>query len=61
MLKVLNIKSQMDKIKKMYIDSKYKTNDSISNSDFKTELQEALDLPDNTVCYIDGISIPHSW
>ena len=24
-------------------------------------MQEALDLPDNTVCYIDDISIPHSW
>ena len=28
---------------------------------FQFELQEALDLPDNTVCYIDDISIPHSW
>ena len=27
----------------------------------KFVLQEALDLPDNTVCYIDDISIPHSW
>ena len=28
---------------------------------FKFELKEALDLPDNTVCYIDDISIPHTW
>ena len=28
---------------------------------FKGELKEALDLPDNTVCYIDDISIPHTW
>ena len=33
----------------------------IGNSDFKFELQEALDLHDNTVCCIDDISIPHSW
>ena len=39
----------MDKIKKVYTDSRYKTNDSVSNSDFKFELKEALDLPDNTV------------
>ena len=32
-----------------------------SNSDSKFELKEALDLPDNMVCYIDDISIPHSW
>jgi hypothetical protein len=51
----------MDKIKKVYIDSRYKSNDSVSNSDFKFELKEALDLPDNTVCYIDDISIPHTW
>ena len=51
----------MDKIKKVYIDSRYKTNDSVSNSDFKFELKEALDLPDNTVCYIDDICIPHTW
>ena len=31
----------MYKIKKVYIDSRYKTNDSISNNDLKFELQEA--------------------
>ena len=51
----------MDKIKKVYIDSRDKTNDSVSSSDFKFELKEALDLPDNTVCYIDDICIPHTW
>ena len=27
----------------------------------KFELTEALDLADNTVCYVDDISIPHTW
>ena len=36
----------MDRIKKVYIDSRYKTSDSISNSDFKFEIKEALDLPE---------------
>ena len=45
----------------MYIDSRYKTNGSVNNSDFKLERKEALDLPDNRVCYIDDISIPHTW
>ena len=45
----------------MYVDSRYKTSNSISNSDFKFELKETFDLPDNTVCYIDDISIPHLW
>jgi hypothetical protein len=51
----------MDKVKKIYVDSRFRTNGSVSNSDFKFELNEAIDLPDNTVCYVDDISIPHSW
>ena len=27
----------------------------------KLELKEPLDLPDNTACYVDDISIPHTW
>ena len=40
----------MDNNKKVYVDSRYKTSDSVSNSDFKLEINEALDLPDNTYC-----------
>ena len=29
----------MDKIKKVYIDSRYKTNDSVSNSEFKFDIR----------------------
>ena len=51
----------MDKVKKVYVDSRFRSKDSVSNSDFKFELNESLDLPDNTVCYVDDISIPHTW
>ena len=51
----------MYKIEKVCIDSRHKTNDSVSNSDFKFELKESLDLPDDTVCYIDDISTPRTW
>ena len=34
----------MDKVKKVYVDSRFRTNESASNSDFKFELKEALDL-----------------
>ena len=51
----------MDEIKKVYVDSRFRTTDSLSDSDFKFELKEALDLPDNTVCYVDDISTPHTW
>jgi len=48
-------------VKKIYIDTHYKTTDSISNSQFKWELPETLTLPHNTIFYVDDINIPHSW
>jgi len=51
----------MDRNTKVYVDSRYKTSDSVRNSDFKFEINEAFDLPDNTYCYIDDICIPHTW
>ena len=51
----------MDKTKKAYVDSKFRTRGSVSDSDFNFELKGPLDLPDNTVCYVDDISIPHTW
>jgi len=48
-------------IKKIYIDSKFKTSDSTNNAKFKIELPSSLTLPNNTVFYIDDVCIPHSW
>ena len=48
-------------IKKLYIDTKYKSRDSVSNSNFKINLPQSLTFPDNSVFYIDDVSIPHSW
>ena len=48
-------------IKKACVDSRFRTRDSNSDSGFKFELKEPLDLPDNIVCYVDDISIPHTW
>ena len=50
----------MDKVKKVYVDSRCKSNGSVSNSGFKFELKEALE-PGNTVWYVDDSSIPHTW
>ena len=48
-------------IKKIYIDSQYRTLNSISSSDFEIDLKESFSFPDNTVYYIDDVTIPHSW
>lgn len=49
------------KYKKVYIDTKFKTADSQSTSDFKVELPETMHFQPNTVFYIDDVCIPHSW
>ena len=47
--------------KKIYIDSKFRSSDSTSSSDFKYELPETMTFGENTVFYVDDICIPHSW
>jgi hypothetical protein len=47
--------------RKIYIDTRYKTDDSKSNSDFYFELEQPLVCPQGTVFYMSSISIPHSW
>ena len=48
-------------VKKIYIDTRFKTKYSNSNSDFKFQLSQTVQLPDNCVCFIDDIIVPHSW
>ena len=47
--------------KKIFIDSEYRTDQSRSSSDFSIELNENLELPDDTRLYITDISIPAVW
>ena len=46
-------------IQKIYIDSRHRTADSFSSSNFKIELPYSIQLPENTVFFINGVSIPH--
>ena len=48
-------------IKKVYIDTRFKTEDSNSDSDFFIDLPRSLNVPENTICYINDIVIPVSW
>ena len=47
--------------KKVYINSKFRTPDSNSSSDFKIELPETMSFKEDTCFYIDDICLPHSW
>jgi hypothetical protein len=48
-------------LKKLYVDSKYKTEKSNDNSNFTIELHENITFGENTIMYIDDVSIPHSF
>ena len=43
------------------MDTKYRTSDSISSTDFSIQLNETMYMPDNAVFYISDVCIPHSW
>ena len=48
-------------IKKIYVGSRHKTVDSVSDSNFKYELPVSLHMPQNASVYITDVCIPHVW
>jgi hypothetical protein len=48
-------------VKKIYVETRFKSNDSISDSDFNIELPRTFNVPENCICYIDDFVIPVSW
>ena len=48
-------------VKKVYVDTRFRTTDSISTSRFKVELPDTIMLPLNTIFHLDDLSIPHAW
>ena len=48
-------------LKKIYIDSRDRTVDSKSASNFKIELPNTVQMPDNTVCFVSDVCVPHVW
>ena len=48
-------------INKIFIDSRYKTSSSASDSDFVVELNENIELSDGIGCIVTDIMLPHTW
>ena len=48
-------------IKKIDIDSRNRTTDSVDGSNFKTKLPYTLEMPDNTVFFVTDVCIPHVY
>ena len=46
-------------IKKVYVNSRYKTADSVSDSNFKFELPYVLTMPSDAIFYITDVCIPN--
>ena len=48
-------------ITKIYIDSRFRTNNSKSETDLCIELPGSFNVPDGVIAHIDDIVIPVSW
>ena len=48
-------------VKQLYIDSRFRTPDSISTSLFKFQLARNIYMPKNTVFFIEDVCIPNTW
>jgi hypothetical protein len=48
-------------LKKIYVDTRYRTPDSVSTSNFRIELPYSVELPDNSTFQLTDICIEHSW
>ena len=48
-------------VKKLYIDSKARTKDSKSATDFSIDLVESLNMPEGAAFQVCDVLIPHTW
>ena len=48
-------------IKKIFVDSRFKSSDSASHSDFKIDLPQNFLMPEDAGFYVDDVCVPHTW
>ena len=48
-------------VRRIHIDSREKTDNSDSHSDFRIRLSHSCQFPEDTVCMVDNISIPNTF
>ena len=51
----------MSNWRRIVIDSRYKTDDSVSDTDFWVSLPYAVTIPQGSQLFVDGFSCSHSW
>ena len=47
--------------RRLVIDSRFRTADSVNNADFKVALKYPVQLPAGSKMYVDGVCFAHSW
>lgn len=47
--------------RRIVIDSRYKTDDSVSDTDFSVSLPYAVEIPKGSQLFVDGFSCSHAW
>ena len=48
-------------VNKICVDSRFRTAQSVSDTDFSIELPETVFLPSGTKCYVSEVSLVHAW
>jgi len=51
----------MSNWRRIVIDSRYKTDDSVSDTDFSVSLPYAVEIPKGSQLFVDGFSCSHAW
>ena len=51
----------MSNWRRIVIDSRYKTDDSVSDTDFSVSLPYAVTIPQGSQLFVEGFSCSHSW
>jgi hypothetical protein len=50
-----------DNWRRLVVDSRYRTKESVSNSDFTINLPYAVTIPSGSLMYVDSICLSHAW
>ena len=48
-------------VTKIFIDSRFRTRESRSDSDFNIDLPETVELGKGTGCIVTDVTVPHTW
>ena len=47
--------------RKIFVDSRFRTSDSVSSSNFRVELPVTFVTPENSIYYVTDVCIPNTW